>query len=44
MLHVSSFESKYSPHHFKSYTHNVLDGNNIQLKKKRHPMMNMKFY
>tara|TARA_B100001093_G_scaffold427130_1_gene421338 strand:- start:937 stop:1692 length:756 start_codon:yes stop_codon:yes gene_type:complete len=44
MLHVSSFESKYSPHHFEAYTHNVLDGNNIQLKKKRHPMMNMKFY
>lgn len=44
MLHVTSFESKYSPKYFKAYTHNVLDGNKIQLKKKRQPTMKMNFY
>ena len=44
MLHVSYFETKYSPQNFKAYTHNVLDGNKIQLKKKRQPTMKMNFY
>jgi hypothetical protein len=44
MLHVSSFETKYQPQDFKAHTHNILDGNKIQLKKKRQPTIKMNFY